>query len=156
VFETYQNVKQEIRDQLNAEAEAVQIILTGIDNDIYSTIDASPNACEMWKAIERLKQDTMADMNIPADDAPAKQAPAIAPPTRTDDQILLSSNWVPIYKSNCVLDVQKSQRNPIFLIVVAILKNTNFFRAFTTSSTIPAIYIQQFWDTMCFNSSTGL
>ncbi|GJZ75602.1 retrovirus-related pol polyprotein from transposon TNT 1-94 [Tanacetum coccineum] len=27
-----------------------------IDNDIYSTIDACPNACEMWKAIERLKQ----------------------------------------------------------------------------------------------------
>nr|GEZ14700.1 hypothetical protein [Tanacetum cinerariifolium] len=48
--------KFEIRDQLNAEAEAVQIILTGIDNDIYSTIDACPNACEMWKAIERLKQ----------------------------------------------------------------------------------------------------
>nr|GEX41088.1 hypothetical protein [Tanacetum cinerariifolium] len=50
------NVKQEIRDQLDAEAEAVQIILTGIDNDIYSTVDACPNACEMWKAIERLKQ----------------------------------------------------------------------------------------------------
>ncbi|GKA35383.1 hypothetical protein Tco_0721874, partial [Tanacetum coccineum] len=27
-----------------------------IDNEIYSTIDACPNACEMWKAIERLKQ----------------------------------------------------------------------------------------------------
>nr|GEW65778.1 uncharacterized mitochondrial protein AtMg00810-like [Tanacetum cinerariifolium] len=53
--ETYKNVLQEIRDQLNAEAEAVQIILTGIDNDIYSTLDACPNACEMWKAIERLK-----------------------------------------------------------------------------------------------------
>nr|GEX31325.1 putative reverse transcriptase domain-containing protein [Tanacetum cinerariifolium] len=53
VFETYKNVKQEIRDQLNAKAEAVQIILTGIDNDIYSTVDACPNACEMWKAIER-------------------------------------------------------------------------------------------------------
>nr|GEX89295.1 hypothetical protein [Tanacetum cinerariifolium] len=25
-------------------------------NDIYSTVDACPNACEMWKAIERLKQ----------------------------------------------------------------------------------------------------
>nr|GFC27061.1 RNA-directed DNA polymerase, eukaryota [Tanacetum cinerariifolium] len=37
VFETYKTVTQEIRDQLNAEAEAVQIILTGIDNDIYST-----------------------------------------------------------------------------------------------------------------------
>nr|GEX75907.1 hypothetical protein [Tanacetum cinerariifolium] len=47
---------QEIRDQLNAEAEAVQIILIGINNDIYSTVDACPNACKMWKAIERLKQ----------------------------------------------------------------------------------------------------
>ncbi|GKE12738.1 hypothetical protein Tco_1416289 [Tanacetum coccineum] len=43
----------DIRDQLNAEAKAVQIILTRIDNDIYSTVDACPNACEMWKAIER-------------------------------------------------------------------------------------------------------
>ncbi|GKC14101.1 retrovirus-related pol polyprotein from transposon TNT 1-94 [Tanacetum coccineum] len=29
-------------------------------------------------------------------------------------------------------------------------------KAFTTSFTIPAIYIQQFWDTMYFNLSTGL
>nr|GFA83865.1 hypothetical protein [Tanacetum cinerariifolium] len=56
VRETYKTVTQEIRDQLNAEAEVVQIILTGIDNDIYSTVDACPNAREMWKAIERLKQ----------------------------------------------------------------------------------------------------
>ncbi|GKE91816.1 hypothetical protein Tco_1572911, partial [Tanacetum coccineum] len=55
-MENYMNVSQDIRDQLNAEAEAVQIILTGIDNDIYSIVDACPNACEMWKAIERLKQ----------------------------------------------------------------------------------------------------
>ncbi|GJT19171.1 hypothetical protein Tco_0877877 [Tanacetum coccineum] len=33
-----------------------------------------------------LRLDTMAGMNIPANDAPAEQAPAIAPPTRTDDQ----------------------------------------------------------------------
>nr|GFB49062.1 hypothetical protein [Tanacetum cinerariifolium] len=46
----------------------------------------------------------MADMNIPSNDAPAKQAPAVAPSTRTDDQILPSSKWVPIGKSNCVLD----------------------------------------------------
>nr|GEW83674.1 ribonuclease H-like domain-containing protein [Tanacetum cinerariifolium] len=55
-MDTYKNVSQDIRNQLNAEAEAVQIILTGIDNDIYSTVDACPNACKMWKAIERLKQ----------------------------------------------------------------------------------------------------
>ncbi|GKA21342.1 uncharacterized mitochondrial protein-like protein [Tanacetum coccineum] len=52
-MENYKNVSQDIRDQLNAEAKAVQIILTGIDNDIYSTVDACSNACEMWKAIER-------------------------------------------------------------------------------------------------------
>nr|GEW74251.1 copia protein [Tanacetum cinerariifolium] len=57
IHETYKNVLQEIRDQLNAKAEAVQIILIRIDNDIYSTVNACPNACEMWKAIERLKQD---------------------------------------------------------------------------------------------------
>nr|GFC25173.1 hypothetical protein [Tanacetum cinerariifolium] len=34
IRETYKNVSQDIRDQLNAEVEAVQIILTGIDNDI--------------------------------------------------------------------------------------------------------------------------
>ncbi|GJR62566.1 retrovirus-related pol polyprotein from transposon TNT 1-94 [Tanacetum coccineum] len=100
--------------------------------------------------------DTMADMNVPTNDAPAEPAPAIAPPTRMDDQILPLHKWVPIGKSNCVLDVQKSQRNPIFKIVVAILKNTNFFRAFMASSTIPAIYIQQFWDTMHYDSTTGL
>nr|GEX95231.1 retrovirus-related Pol polyprotein from transposon TNT 1-94 [Tanacetum cinerariifolium] len=56
VHETYNNVSQDIRDQLNDEAEAVQINVTGIDNDIYSTVDACPNACEMWKAIERSQQ----------------------------------------------------------------------------------------------------
>nr|GEX82278.1 putative RNA-directed DNA polymerase [Tanacetum cinerariifolium] len=106
--------------------------------------------------LKRIQEDTMADMNIPANDAPAEQTHAIVPPTRTNDQIFSSSNWVPIGKSNYVLDVQKSQRNPIFLIAMAILKNANFFRAFIASSTIPAIYIQQFWDTMCFNSSIGL
>nr|GEX27607.1 retrovirus-related Pol polyprotein from transposon TNT 1-94 [Tanacetum cinerariifolium] len=43
-METYKTISQDIRDQLNAEAEVVQIILTGIDNDIYSTIDTCPNA----------------------------------------------------------------------------------------------------------------
>nr|GEU86761.1 retrovirus-related Pol polyprotein from transposon TNT 1-94 [Tanacetum cinerariifolium] len=55
-MKNYKNVSQYIRDQLDAEAEAVQIILTRINNDIYSTVDACLNACEMWKAIERLKQ----------------------------------------------------------------------------------------------------
>ncbi|GJY67709.1 hypothetical protein Tco_0470691 [Tanacetum coccineum] len=95
---------------------------------------------------------TMADVNV---NAPAKQAPAMVPPTRTDDQILPRIRWVPIGKSNCYLDVERSQSNPIYKIAVDILKHTNFFRAFTTSSTIPSIYIQQFWDTVRYDNKTG-
>nr|GEV20155.1 retrovirus-related Pol polyprotein from transposon TNT 1-94 [Tanacetum cinerariifolium] len=32
------------------------MLAPGIYNDIYSTVDACPNACEIWKAIESLKQ----------------------------------------------------------------------------------------------------
>ncbi|GJT75095.1 retrovirus-related pol polyprotein from transposon TNT 1-94 [Tanacetum coccineum] len=47
---------EDIQKWINAEAEAVQIILTGIDNDIYSIADACPNAMKMWKTIKSLKQ----------------------------------------------------------------------------------------------------
>ncbi|GKD38533.1 hypothetical protein Tco_1258740, partial [Tanacetum coccineum] len=70
----------------------------------------------------------MANENVPA--------PA---PTRSDDQILPFNAWVPIRKSNYVLDLQKNQMNLIFQISVDILQNTNFFRAFTTSASIPAL-----------------
>nr|GEY09678.1 hypothetical protein [Tanacetum cinerariifolium] len=56
-MENYKNVSQDIRNKLDAEAKAVQIILTRIYNDIYSTVDACLNACEMWKATKRLKQE---------------------------------------------------------------------------------------------------
>nr|GEV73121.1 hypothetical protein [Tanacetum cinerariifolium] len=51
-MENYKNVSQDICDQLNAEAEAIQIVLTWIDNDSYSAVDACPNACKMCKDIE--------------------------------------------------------------------------------------------------------
>nr|GEU80926.1 retrotransposon Orf1 [Tanacetum cinerariifolium] len=56
-MENYKNVLEDIQNLLNAKAEVVHIILTGINNDIYSTADACPNAMEMWKAIERLNPD---------------------------------------------------------------------------------------------------
>ncbi|GKA41802.1 hypothetical protein Tco_0734462 [Tanacetum coccineum] len=67
----------------------------------------------------------MADENVPALD-----------PTRSDDQILPFATWVPIGKSNYVLDLQKKQKNPIFQISVDILQNINFFRAFTASASL--------------------
>ncbi|GKC69264.1 hypothetical protein Tco_1115147, partial [Tanacetum coccineum] len=49
----------------------------------------------------------MADENVPA--------PA---PIRSDDQIIPFAVWVPIGKSNHVLDLQKKQKNPIFQIAM--------------------------------------
>nr|GEW16225.1 hypothetical protein [Tanacetum cinerariifolium] len=96
----------------------------------------------------------MADVNLNIN-APAKQAPAMAPPTRIDDQILPRNRWVSVGKSNCYLDVEKSQSNPIYKIAMEILKHTNFFKAFIASSTIPSIYIQQFWDTIRYDRDTA-
>ncbi|GJY94781.1 hypothetical protein Tco_0511142 [Tanacetum coccineum] len=94
----------------------------------------------------------MADANINAPEVPIAAA---SPPTRSDEQILPRNKWVPVGKSNCFLDVERTQANPIFKIAVDILKNTNFFKAFTASSTIPSIYIQQFWDTIRFDKDKG-
>nr|GEZ28621.1 retrovirus-related Pol polyprotein from transposon TNT 1-94 [Tanacetum cinerariifolium] len=39
-----------------AEKEAIYLILTGIGDEIYSTVDACQTAQEMWEAIKRLQQ----------------------------------------------------------------------------------------------------
>ncbi|GJR18373.1 hypothetical protein Tco_0966900 [Tanacetum coccineum] len=90
-------------------------------------------------------QNTMAEQNVPA------QAP-----TRTDEQIVPRSQWLQIGKSNLLFDAQKIQKNPIFQISVDILRNTNFFRAFSASASVPAIYIQQFWNSMKYDEKTGV
>ncbi|GJW86122.1 hypothetical protein Tco_0161462 [Tanacetum coccineum] len=46
-------------------------------------------------------------------------------------------------------------RMAIALISVDILSNTNFFRAFTASANVPAIYLQQFWNTMKYDEKTA-
>ncbi|GJU18863.1 hypothetical protein Tco_1146829 [Tanacetum coccineum] len=64
-MENYKNVSQDIRDQMNAEAEAVQIILTGIDNDIYSTVDACPRSMSMSSSYFNYNQNGKALLIIP-------------------------------------------------------------------------------------------
>ncbi|GJS04545.1 hypothetical protein Tco_0321053 [Tanacetum coccineum] len=56
VKETYGNTTPNKQKLIDVEAEAVHKILNGIGNDIFSTVDACPNAKEMWVAIERLQQ----------------------------------------------------------------------------------------------------
>ncbi|GKE56933.1 hypothetical protein Tco_1496118 [Tanacetum coccineum] len=87
----------------------------------------------------------MAERNVPTQ-----------PPTRTDEQIVPRSQWLTIGKSNLLFNAQKIQKNPIFQISVDILSNTNFFQAFTASANVPAIYLQQFWNTMKYNEKTGV
>nr|GEY13234.1 UBN2 domain-containing protein [Tanacetum cinerariifolium] len=55
-LETYSYVSDEKKKLIDAEAEAVHIILTVIENDIYSTVNACSDAKEMRKAIEHLMQ----------------------------------------------------------------------------------------------------
>ncbi|GKC72773.1 hypothetical protein Tco_1118656 [Tanacetum coccineum] len=55
-LEKYSYVSPEKQNLIDVEAEAVYIILTRIDNDIYSTLDFCANSKEMWLAIERLMQ----------------------------------------------------------------------------------------------------
>nr|GEV62990.1 hypothetical protein [Tanacetum cinerariifolium] len=50
------NMSPENKDHFLAEKKAIHLILTGIGDEIYSTVDACQTAQEMWEAIERLQQ----------------------------------------------------------------------------------------------------
>nr|GEV51160.1 hypothetical protein [Tanacetum cinerariifolium] len=54
--ETPMNMSPENKAHFEAKKEAIHLILTGIGDEIYSTVDACQIAQEMWEAIERLQQ----------------------------------------------------------------------------------------------------
>ncbi|GJR27895.1 hypothetical protein Tco_1104127 [Tanacetum coccineum] len=69
VPETYKNTTLEKRAYFDVEAEAIHMILSGIRDKIYSTVDAYTISKEMWIAIKRLqhgeslnKQDVKTDL----------------------------------------------------------------------------------------------
>nr|GEX45705.1 hypothetical protein [Tanacetum cinerariifolium] len=55
--ETYENTLPENRAYIDAKAKAIHMILSGIEDEIYSTVDACKTTQEMWTAIKRLQQD---------------------------------------------------------------------------------------------------
>ncbi|GJU78533.1 hypothetical protein Tco_1275603 [Tanacetum coccineum] len=71
--------------------------LTVLDSGLHESLDSGLQCLP--------DSDNMADENVPA--------PA---PTRSNEQILSYAAWVPIGKSNFVLDLQKKQKIPIFQI----------------------------------------
>ncbi|GKC26682.1 hypothetical protein Tco_1033976 [Tanacetum coccineum] len=52
--ETVHNMSEENKLYFKAEKEAIFLLLTGIGDEIYSTVDACNTANEMWTTIERL------------------------------------------------------------------------------------------------------
>nr|GEW18033.1 hypothetical protein [Tanacetum cinerariifolium] len=55
-LETLANMSAENKAHFLAEKEAIHLILTGIGDDIYLTVDAYQTTQEIWEAIERLQQ----------------------------------------------------------------------------------------------------
>ncbi|GKA47045.1 hypothetical protein Tco_0739928 [Tanacetum coccineum] len=54
VQETYENTLRVNHAYIDAEAEAIHMIFSGIGDEIYSTVDACKTTQEMWTAIKRL------------------------------------------------------------------------------------------------------
>ncbi|GJR57106.1 hypothetical protein Tco_1499268 [Tanacetum coccineum] len=55
-IKTVLNMSPKNKAHFESEKEAIYLILTGIGDEIYSTVDACKTAHEMWEAIERLQQ----------------------------------------------------------------------------------------------------
>ncbi|GJR52869.1 reverse transcriptase domain-containing protein [Tanacetum coccineum] len=55
-IETILNMSPKNKAHFESEKEAIHLILTGIGDEIYSTVDACKTTHEMWEAIERLQQ----------------------------------------------------------------------------------------------------
>ncbi|GJX04714.1 hypothetical protein Tco_0190630 [Tanacetum coccineum] len=90
-------------------------------------------------------KNTMAEQNVPAQAL-----------TRTDEQIVPRSQWLQIGKSNLLFDAQKIQRYSPSLDDLWTSCVTPIFRAFSASASVPAIYIQQFWNSMKYDEKTGV
>ncbi|GKC15115.1 retrovirus-related pol polyprotein from transposon TNT 1-94 [Tanacetum coccineum] len=54
--ETVLNISPENKAHYQSEKEAIHLLLTGIGDEIYLTVDASKTTHDMWIAIERLQQ----------------------------------------------------------------------------------------------------
>ncbi|GJR33767.1 hypothetical protein Tco_1209451, partial [Tanacetum coccineum] len=54
--ETVHNMSEENKLYFKAEKEAIFLLLTGIGDEIYSTVNACNTSNETWTAIERLQQ----------------------------------------------------------------------------------------------------
>ncbi|GJV93935.1 retrovirus-related pol polyprotein from transposon TNT 1-94 [Tanacetum coccineum] len=62
--ETVLNMSPENKAHFESEKEVIHLILIGIGDEIYLTVDACKTTHEMWEAIERLQQVAMMQVNV--------------------------------------------------------------------------------------------
>ncbi|GJV21012.1 retrovirus-related pol polyprotein from transposon TNT 1-94 [Tanacetum coccineum] len=62
--EIVSTMSPENKDHYESEKEAIHLILTGVGDELYSTVDACKTAHEMWEAIERLPQVDKMQVNV--------------------------------------------------------------------------------------------
>ncbi|GJU29808.1 retrovirus-related pol polyprotein from transposon TNT 1-94 [Tanacetum coccineum] len=62
--ETVSTMSPKNKDHYESEKEAIHLILTGIGDEIYSTVDAYKIAHEIWETIERLQQGEYLNIQI--------------------------------------------------------------------------------------------
>ncbi|GJX55390.1 hypothetical protein Tco_0285287 [Tanacetum coccineum] len=86
--------------------------------------------------VNTLLQNTMAEQNVPT------QPPILKK---------MANNREKQPSFQC----SKDSKEPHLSDISGHFSNTNFFRAFTASASVPAIYLQQFWNTMKYDEKTG-
>nr|GEZ13251.1 hypothetical protein [Tanacetum cinerariifolium] len=67
------NMSPENKDHFLAEKEAIHLILSGIGDEIYSTVDACQTSQEMWEAIERHNGKEIAKPIIPPSETASEE-----------------------------------------------------------------------------------
>ncbi|GKA56742.1 hypothetical protein Tco_0755814, partial [Tanacetum coccineum] len=120
-IETILNMTPENKEHFLSEKEAIFLLLTGIGDDIYSTVDACKTANEMWIAIERLQQGE--SLNI--QDVKTNLFWEFGKFTSRDGEFM-ESYYSRFYK--CAERIAKSA-NPLALIAAAQPYSDNYYQA---------------------------
>nr|GEX26309.1 hypothetical protein [Tanacetum cinerariifolium] len=142
--ETPMNMSPENKAHFQAEKEAIHLILTGIRDKIYSTIDACQTAQEMWEAIKRLQQGKeIAKPYTPPSETDSKEDNDLEQAQRDKDMqknlALIAKYFKKIYKpTNNNLKTSSNSRNKN-VDMTPRYKNDNQSRHFGNQRTVNVV-----------------
>nr|GEX53661.1 hypothetical protein [Tanacetum cinerariifolium] len=109
--ETPMNMSPENKAHFLAEKKAIHLILTGIRDDIYLTVDACQIAQEMWEAIERLQQGNLDILLRNEESQKGLRTPRITRRRCCCAMETNDSNVIPDSPDMCEDDIQNDQND---------------------------------------------